>query len=674
MSIKRLALAIALFAMPVAAQTPPGGYGPSTGGSSVSPNTPIPQAQVGPGFNVKNYGAKGDTQATGNVSCTFIGGNAQFTCTGVTFSAATDVTKNLSCSSSNGGASFFGNSLQTIISVQNATTATASTTSGFSASGGCIWGTIDDTAISTAVTAAKAAVKALNGVGNVGIITASPRIYFPAGGYFVCTLLAAGMVNLGSTIDGLIVEGDGLDQTFLYPGGGTACPNSGNSILGSFFNVASGATNIHIGKLTIDGVNGQNSAIGPSMALASTVHLYDLQVQRWAAGLGIYMSGQNMNGERIVVVGGQSVGIQCTGCTGEFRGGGSSNNGTNLLITNVLGSNTGLGFRWFGGLIDECGTNPTACTQVANSNDVWFIGMAAFGTTNAFCLQVDGTSYVHWNGGICGVFGTDNNTSGAKILAGGVLQASDVRFISSGTGKCINNAGIFNDNGGNSCESMFQITSGTSTGTTAVLTLVNAGAAPNTNCTIGDSLLVEGAGIGGYNGYYPAGITATAATTLTYTTAGSNLGALSAGGVAHCRNLQTYTGNLPKALLNNPVPNTCVLSITPIVNATTYQLCEWSAGSATNISRIRAGSQNVTACATAPIITISDGTVSQTLTLTTAKSTWDSSVDASSGVGTTIFKPGGTITVKYDAGALSACATPPTNFRVSYNITPILSN
>src|SRR6266850_3239940 len=59
---------------------------PSGGSSSVSPNSPIPQTQVGPGFNVKNYGAKGDTQATGNVSCTFIGGNAQFTCTGVTFS------------------------------------------------------------------------------------------------------------------------------------------------------------------------------------------------------------------------------------------------------------------------------------------------------------------------------------------------------------------------------------------------------------------------------------------------------------------------------------------------------------------------------------------------------------------------------------------------------------
>jgi hypothetical protein len=103
-------------------------------------------------------------------------------------------------------------------------------------------------------------------------------------------------------------------------------------------------------------------------------------------------------------------------------------------------------------------------------------------------------------------------------------------------------------------------------------------------------------------------------------------------------------------------------------------MCNFATQSATNITRITVQSQNTTTCATAPIITISNGTVSQTLTLTTAKSAWDSTVDASNGVGTTIFKPNTTITVKYDAGALSACATPPTQLSVSYNISPILSN
>src|SRR5437879_6609768 len=36
---------------------------------------------------------------------------------------------------------------------------------------------------------------------------------------------------------------------------------------------------------------------------------------------------------------------------------------------------------------------------------------------------------------------------------------------------------------------------------------VELGAAVNTNCSVGDALLVEGASPAGYNGYYPAGAT-----------------------------------------------------------------------------------------------------------------------------------------------------------------------
>ena len=90
------------------------------------------------------------------------------------------------------------------------------------------------------------------------------------------------------------------------------------------------------------------------------------------------------------------------------------------------------------------------------------------------------------------------------------------------------------------------------------------------------------------------------------------------------------------------------------------------------MTRIMTSSQNTTTCATAPIITISDGTVSQTLT--TAKSSWNSSVATSTGIGPTIFKPNGTITVKYDVAAASACATPSTQLAINYNISPILNN
>jgi len=115
-----------------------------------------------------------------------------------------------------------------------------------------------------------------------------------------------------------------------------------------------------------------------------------------------------------------------------------------------------------------------------------------------------------------------------------------------------------------------------------------------------------------------------------------------------------------------PSPTPCYVTITPIVNATNYLMCNWRVQNAANITRIMASSQNVTTCATAPIITISDGTATQTLTLTTGKQQWDSAVDTSTGVGTTIFKPNGTITVRYDVAAASACATPPTQLSVSF--------
>ena len=643
------------------------------GGSGVSPNAPITQSSVGPGFNVKNYGAKGDAQAAGG--CSFTSGVAQFTCSGAAFSASTDVGKNLFCNSLNAGFSFFGASLQTIASVQNATTATASTTAGATAAGVCVWGTLDDTPVSTAVTAAKAASLGVVSTGNKGIFSATPRLYFPAGGYLLCTTLLNGVVVLGSTVDGFLMEGDGSDQTFIYPGSSAACPLTNNSTLGSIVQSASGAANIHFHKFTTDGVfNFSNQS--NAMSLGGNVHTDDIIIQRWGGNSApaLFVAGSNNFLDHTLTVNNVGAGFNCTGCSGEWTSGGSSNNGNsaNLVVSGVVGSNSGLGFRVGRSvLIDECGTNATGCTQVINSNDVWFIGPSLFGTPNGFCVNVDANSFLHWVGGICGTFGTDNNTNGPRIAAGGTLQASDLRMIGSGTGKCLTNNGLFNDNGGNACETMFPIASGTSTGTAAVLTVTTLGANANTNCTAGDSLVVEGAGVAGYNGYFKAAVTAATATTISYTSVGSNMGALGAGGSVTCRNLQSYSGTLPVALLNNPVPNTCYVTGTFGATVTGAPMCAFKTQSATNVTNIKAASTTVTACTVAPVVTISDGTATVTLTLTTAKSLWDSSVDTSTGVGTTIFKPNGTIQVTNTVGT---CTTAPTNFSVSYNISPILSN
>lgn len=643
----------------------------TSGSGGLAPSVPLPLATSGPGpvFNVMNYGAKGNARAnTGN----FINGNPQFTCATCNFTQA-DV-----------GLTIFAQNVlvqTTILSVQNGTTATVTAAPiATNAAAPFGYGTIDDVPVKAAIAAAlpKACVLGGQRTANTCIPGASPAVYFPAGGYLICNFGGTnGLINIGA-VKGFQVFGDGKDVTFIHS---CLAPTTPSTNFGAFMTVASGADSIVLRDLTINGnfaVFSNNAVLIGSSSTVSHVH-----IENWS-GPGISFQGGPLDLVEYLTVDNSGINaISVSNATGvDFYSSTSSNNGCpNLVIQTSLGLNTGSGVKWYGGLIDECGLGDNNSVDIINSQDVWFIGASVFstGAGNAISVSGSGGNFLHLDGGIFGVFGNDFNAGGLAIAAGSVVQASDVRFASTGTAKCIANSGILNDNGGNSCESEFPIASGTSTGTTAVLTLTTLGANVNTNCSVGDALLVEGAGApAGYNGYYPAGatsgITAVTATTLTYTTAGSNLGAAGAAGVAICRNLQNYSGTLPRALLNNPIPNTCYVTITPIVNATTYTMCNFRAQSATNITRIMASSQVTTTCATAPIITISDGTVSETLTLTTAKSSWDSAVDTSTGVGTTIFKPNGTITVKYDVAAASACATPPTQLSVSYNISPILSN
>lgn len=630
-----------------------------TGGGGVSPNSPLPAASSGPGpvFNVKNYGAKADTQSSGN--CTAAGFNLN--CTDITFTSA-NVGQRVSCANN---FSTIQPATARFSAFVNATNMTMDTSN--SGAGICIFGSLgDDAAVTTTMTAALAQMTSNVGGGNLGVSTAAPCLYFPAGEYNLFNT----SINVApsSARSGFCIKGDGADVTKIYwhtgstNGQGAAVTCTGN------------VNNLVIEGITFDGGTGNQFFSNGAVFTNCNTLARNVIVQRFNA-IGWNVQG-TLFGNKLVVSANNSTGMISLANAEIYESLFTNNQGAGLIVQNVTGANQGGGLRMNDSLFDENSGGGGCDVQILNSTDVWFQGVPIFSSTGGtLCgLSVDTNSFVHYNGGLIGVFGSESNRGGAIVSAGGTLESSGVHYISTGTQKCIQNSGKFRDNGGNTCESQFPIASGTSTGTTAVLTLTNVGAAINTNCTVGDSLYVKASGISGYNGYFPSAITATSATTLTYLTQGSNLGALGAGGTANCLNLQGYSGTLPVALLNNPIPNTCHLTITPIVNATNYLLCNFRAQSATNITRIMASSQNVTTCATAPIITISDGTATQTLTLTSAKQQWDSSVDASTGVGTTIFKPNGTITVRYDVAAASACATPPTQLAISYNISPILSN
>lgn len=667
------------FSVSTPGNPPPLGTGPQTcsatvtiSGSSVSVSSNFSTcpalSNVGAGSayyataqNVVTNGAIGDAQESSNFT---LNGTTQ-TCSDCGFVASRDVAKEIACGL-NGTTQL---ARTTITSVVNATTITTAG-SAPNTSAVCAWGTsstVNDAAFAKAHTAVLAQLKARVSAGNLGgPFTGAPVFYVPTGAYLLCNFgISLGSASGGAA--GAVITGDSREASrMIYESG---CNASGANAL---LEIQGSVQNTRIENLLFDGMRGSQGGtiFNTAWLLSGTTFVNYVTIQRFGIGDAISADAAIFSHDGLFVAQNSGIGILCSsGCGGSIDNGGSSNNGgANLVVQNVVGENTGSGFRiGKGWLNDECGGS--ACAQIVNSQDVWCEGCSLFGNPTA--LSVDGTSFMHLVGGIVGIFGNDGNGFGLTIANGGQVQSSDVRYVSSGTAKCITNNGSFYDNGGNSCESQFPIASGTSTANTAVLTLTLAGANVNANCSVGDSLIVEGASPVGYNGYFPFGITAVTATTLTYTTVGSNLGAASAVGAAYCRNLQTYSGNLPKALLNNPVPNTCYVTGTFGVTVTGAPMCNFRAQSATNITRITAASTTSTTCATPPVVTISDGTVSWTLTLTSGKSQWDSAVDASTGVGTTIAKPNGTIQVTNTAGT---CATPPTNFSVSYNIAPVLSN
>lgn len=599
-------------------------------------------------FNVKSYGAHGDTQSSSNCTTSTLNLN----CTDVTFTLA-NVNQRVSCNANGGGTLFGGTPTTFVTFVDSHNMTLGASGGGFSAT--CIWGTPDDTAVINAVTAAVATNCSRFGAGNLCVGNPAPILYFPAGGYnlFNTAINIAPAVGNSS---GFTVKGDGKDITKIYWHEGST------NAQGAALTANGNAINVTLRDFTMDGA-GQTSTSFSNAALfmSGSTALQDVIVQRFQSAGMRFASG--VQAERINSTGNSGDGFQCVPCNGEIYQSVISNNAGadgNVFIQNTNAFPTGPGIRFVNSLVDECTNFP--CIKVVNSTDVWFIGASAFTG-----MSVDGTSYVHANGGVYGPFSTDANLTGVSIASGGVVEASDARFVGSGTGKCISNSGTFINNGANTCESMFAtITAASSSSTTATLTVNTQGANVSAVCGVGDTIQVQNVGVAGYNGYFRGKVTAVGTNTVSYTTPGSNLGA-SSGGTMFCKGFVTYSGNLPYSTIT-PTPNTCYVTGTFAAGT----LCNQFIDRAINIYRIKASSTTTTACTVPPVVTISDGTNSATLTITTAQASWDSSVDASTNVGNTIYTPrGGTLTVSTTSGT---CTTSPTNFGFTYTMQAVLDN
>jgi hypothetical protein len=644
-----IAIALSLFAwMPAHGQVenPP---------ASLNSNSPSsPGSSLVAGFNVRNYGAKGDTQLV--AGATFSG--TAVTCNACTF-VASDVGKQVWSYTAAGVKQLDQTTITVFTDLHHVTVGLAAVAGGPGQLG---WGTDDTTAIATAATAAFAAAKGVQGTGNTGVFTAAPMLYFPAGGYTACNVQngAVGPAN----IDGLRLEGDGIDVTFIYSCGAPTLPASFTT--GSLIN-ANNVTNFVIRNITLDG-NGtaptsQSSAFSQS---GGSTYMEHVRVYQWNPGQGQFGIGINVNSGALhcndLITTGNGSGIQIN--HGNITGldcGSSNNAGSNIAFFNTSDSGAPFssGQRLTHFFDDECGTSaPTVggvkvCFYLQNADDVICDGCSLFAAPGQGAVGVDVNSVLYLNGGQGGPFTGDTNSSG--IINRGRVQAANFRAYSTGTGVALDNTGgSFLNIGGNHFGQETPITSASDTA--SVCTIVTSSAHGATASQIGQQIHVINSNVTGYNGMFTISAVPSA-TQVSYPCA-AGLGAATASGFVQIDGIPaSMTGNAPISSLTHSA-NTFVLGGT--IAAVNF-------GNQTPdedivISKIQAISTTSTTCAVAPVITFTQGGVTATLTLTTGKTVWDSAVDASTGLPVTFFQ-GTVFTASTTAGT---CVTPPTNLNVTY--------
>ena len=378
-------------------------------------------------FNVKSYGAKGDTN---------------YVLDGVTNSTTTVTSATANFSSADVGKTFYafrfgqGNpdcSETTIASVTNATTAVLSAACSVTTTASeFVYGHKDTTAIQSAVTAATA-------IGGT--------IYFPAGKY-LCEPTGQACIQSSALNIGVIGDGQTASSLFLTPtstfvNGHGAFIDANGGLL-TLANISFYGVDIYYGTATPLGISGQSEQVSIQSVRISNF--------RGGNGSNFAVSFNNVKGTINDLEGYSNFQtLSITGASNFHLNGSILSNatqGNNLLVGSTGPFNTTGMVSVTNTIIDECASCNeaaflTGATNVQFSNDVIYQGSLG-------ALHVDGTSSAVIQGGYIGPYDSRNNTTGLLIDSGGSAQGANVTFVGSGTGVALNNAGTFNDNGGNS--------------------------------------------------------------------------------------------------------------------------------------------------------------------------------------------------------------------------------
>jgi hypothetical protein len=564
-------------------------------------------------FNVKSYGAIGDARHTNTAVA-----NQTTTLTDATSTpwVASDVGKLIVCNYSQDTNQFPAGT--TIVAFVNSGQITVShTAQGNNPNMLCTWATQDDQ--SAFVAAYNAALASgiyqtpAQGSPTLGFPSA---IYVPPGGY----LLGGNIYDANGAGQALFPSfiGAGASQVTLYPRNDTFTSGPRACLMD-----AVGVYGITWSGFTIWG-NGHAFSCTSSNAVllwnqVAYSHVSDVQLQGTGntsatAVWEFYQSNNNIL-ENANFFGGSTLSAGNTPIVSFNNLGGFlvlnafvSNNptGPNVIITGSGARNaSGQQFSWIGGGSDECG------------------GVNTVG----YCVLVQSSSVVNLIGG--SVFGEPVGAGKGALEVDGTssvyLSSENIGPFSTNS----NSTGLEIASGGYVYATGSHIRGGGTTG-------------PAVDGPSGANFIDDG-------GNFIQRCAATVCTTATP----ANFSGFFTSGVN------------PKASLTH-TPNTCYVTLAAFAAVT---LCNAFMDQNYQILHIKASSSTSTTCATAPVVTLTDGTQSATLTITTGKTSWDSSVDTSTGINN-IFASGNTMTVSTTAGT---CATPPTNFSLTYSLQSVLN-
>lgn len=404
----------------------------SSGGSFASiSGTPTDNAALAAviGINVKEYGALGDakkvTDAVLNGTTTVTSATAMFT--------SADVGKIVWGVEVSGGLLRLAKT--TISAVASATSITVATAASGSYSGvHLVFGTDDTTALQAAMTAAKAA---------------GANVIVPAGGYLFSGLpFDANRTSVGEA-SGVI--GSGSNATIFYPVPGFDVASTTTNT-GIFYRANGNCRNGMLTGLQIEGSYHSYVGTGSYHLISDSgdrTLFSDLKI-RHAKGFSAManLAGTKSHLTRCFFEGASYIGVNVSGGSSHFEDCYTGNHGYyGLQVTGIAGTgNTGVAFKWVGGIIDECSYQ--SC-YITGSTDVVFIGARFFGPTNYYGCEIVSSSHARFVGCELLGYGASGNRGGLKVASGCIATLGCCRLHGLGTLFGLDNAGTVYDGGGN---------------------------------------------------------------------------------------------------------------------------------------------------------------------------------------------------------------------------------